>query len=92
MVSLRSLEYCALRTILIESRRQAGLTQRQLASRLQRPRSYVSKIEGGDRHVFMHELPEIASALRVDPLELFLRFDERLTVLRKLAGQPRKRS
>ena len=63
--------------ILVASRREAGLTQRQLAERLKRPQSYVAKIEAGERRVDLIELVAIAKALKLDPrvlLERFLRW------------------
>lgn len=60
--------------VLAASRREAGLTQRQLAARLKRPHSWVSKIEAGERRLDVLEFCEIAKALKVDPVELFRRF------------------
>jgi transcriptional regulator with XRE-family HTH domain len=51
----------------------AGLTQRQLASKLKRSNSFVWKIEAGERRVDLLEFVEIARCLNQDPLELFAR-------------------
>lgn len=59
--------------VILGSRREAGLTQRELAERLKRPHSYVSKIETGERRLDVGEFVEIARALRVDPIALFTR-------------------
>lgn len=48
-------------------RRQAGLTQRQLAERLKVPRSFVSRIEQGERRVDVVEFFWICRACGVSP-------------------------
>ncbi|MFI5165760.1 MAG: helix-turn-helix domain-containing protein [Thermoanaerobaculales bacterium] len=59
-----------LRSTLVEARKTAGLTQAELAARLARPQSFVSKYERGERRLDVVELLEIASALGFDPAEL----------------------
>ena len=54
---------------LIEARRGAGVTQEQLARRLNRPQSFVSKCENGERRVDVVELLEILQAIGLDPLK-----------------------
>lgn len=78
--TLRSREQRALLDVLIEVREEAGLTQRALAARLKRPRSYVSKSEGGERKFEIAECVIWAKACKVDPLDLFKRFVARLRV------------
>ena len=72
--TLRTAGHKALVAILVASRREAGLTQRQLAERLKRPQSYIAKIEAGERRVDLIELVAIAKALKVDPRVLLERF------------------
>lgn len=71
---LRSRAHRALVTVLVASRNEKGLTQRELAERLGRPRSYISKIESGERIPRITEFCEIAQALKLDPELLFQRF------------------
>jgi transcriptional regulator with XRE-family HTH domain len=71
---LRSRSHRALITVLRASRDEAKLTQRDLAERLGKPRSYVSKIESGERIPRVTEFCEIAQALKIDPELLFKRF------------------
>ncbi len=54
---------CAL---LVKGRKDAGLTQRALAEKLQRQQSYIAKYEGGERRLDVIELQEIAKVLKLD--------------------------
>lgn len=72
--TLRTAGHKALVAILVASRREAGITQRELADRLKKPQSYVAKIEAGERRVDVVELVALAKALKVDPAVLFERF------------------
>jgi transcriptional regulator with XRE-family HTH domain len=64
--------YSRFRQLLLTERAKAGLTQRQLASRLQRPQSFVPKYETGERRLDVIEFAEVARALGIDPIR-FLR-------------------
>jgi transcriptional regulator with XRE-family HTH domain len=55
-----------------EARAEAGLTQEEIARRLNRPQSFVSKIETGERRVDVVELAEIARHYRKS-LDYFVR-------------------
>ncbi|PYS92940.1 MAG: transcriptional regulator [Acidobacteria bacterium] len=59
--------YDYLKNLLIEAREKARLTQVELASRLHRPQSFVSKIERGLRRVDVIEFLEIAKAIGFSP-------------------------
>jgi len=54
-----------------QARREAGLTQVEVADRLKRPQSFVSKMESGERRVDVVELSDIARMYR-KPLRFFL--------------------
>ena len=56
-----------LQTLLVERRVTAGLTQVELAERLQRPQSFVSKYEGGERRLDVVEFVEVTQAIGCDP-------------------------
>lgn len=58
-----------LRIFVVEKRREAGLTQHQLANRLKRSQSYVATIETGQRRIDVVELLELAKVLKFDPHE-----------------------
>lgn len=51
MKSLRSPRHLVLLDRLRTLRKEAGVTQVELAARLGRPQSYVAKIEGGERRM-----------------------------------------
>ena len=65
--SLHSLPYRKLRTILSEARREASLTQTQVAQKLKRPQSFVSKYESGERQLDVIEFVGVCKALGVHP-------------------------
>ncbi|MGE0115785.1 MAG: helix-turn-helix domain-containing protein [Steroidobacteraceae bacterium] len=67
MKSLRTPEHQKLISLLIAAREKRGLTQQQLADRLERPQSYVAKYEGGERRIDVVEFIQIARALEFDP-------------------------
>lgn len=49
--------------MLTEARRNAGLTQTQVAEKLKRPQSFVSKWEGAQRHLDIVEFLALCDAL-----------------------------
>lgn len=77
--SLRSPTHAALMSALIAERRERGLTQQQLASALQRPQSYVAKIETGERRLDVVEFIEFSEALDVRPEHLLSRVLEAIS-------------
>ena len=56
---------------LVGARRDAGLTQAQLAGRLGKPQSFVSKTERFERRIDPEEFRAIAAALGADPAREF---------------------
>ena len=68
--SLFSPAYRRLRDWLVAGRRAQSLTQVQLAEKLGRPQSFVSKYERGERRLDFVEVFEIAQVLRIDVCHL----------------------
>jgi DNA-binding XRE family transcriptional regulator len=68
--TLRSRGHRQLIELLVSARQEAELTQRDLASRLKRPHSFIGRIEAGERRVDVIEFIEIARVLSVDPHKL----------------------
>lgn len=63
-------EYAAIRNAIVQARRGAGVSQRQLAARLGKSQSHVVMIERGQRRIDALELMKMASALSPEPLRL----------------------
>lgn len=68
--SLGSAEHRAFRELMVAARERAGLTQQQVAKRLQRPQSFVAKYEGGERRLDVVEFLTVARALDADPVRI----------------------
>lgn len=72
--SVFSAKYVRFMQMLVAARNAAGMTQMDLAGKLGRMQSYVSKFERGERRLDIIEFLEIAEALGID----VLRFIEQL--------------
>lgn len=59
---------------LVATRKAAGVTQVELAARLDRHQSFVSKVERGERRVDVVEFCQIAEALGHEPAKLLGEF------------------
>jgi transcriptional regulator with XRE-family HTH domain len=62
--------YAAFGAKLRQAREKAGLTQKQLADRVELPRTSVTNIEHGHQRIALHQLVQFSSALGIEPLEL----------------------
>lgn len=78
-------EYSVVRQVLIDARRGAGLSQRELAARLGKSGSHVAMIERGQRRVDLLEFCRIADSLGVSPDALVGRIAEQLSALKTAA-------
>jgi transcriptional regulator with XRE-family HTH domain len=72
--TLRTSGHKALLAVLVASRREAGLSQRELAKRLKLAPSVVGKIETGERRLDVVEFTAWAEALKLEPLTMYERF------------------
>lgn len=70
--------YAVLRALLVAERERAGLTQVDVAGRLGKPQSYVSKYERGERRLDLVEFLDISEALGTDPLATFGKLLDRI--------------
>jgi transcriptional regulator with XRE-family HTH domain len=59
--------------VLAAIRKDAGVSQRELARRLQRAHSYVSRIEMGDRRLDVPEMIQWCEVLDSDPVDVMKR-------------------
>lgn len=64
--SLHSRQYTIFRDLLTQAREDVGMTQVQVAAKLGKPQSYVSKYESGDRRLDVTEFVQIADLLSLD--------------------------
>ena len=65
--SLRTPGHRALMQVLIETRKSKGITQQELANRLDRPQSYIAKVETGERRLDVIEFIEWTAACGAVP-------------------------
>jgi predicted transcriptional regulator len=65
--SLRSPPHRELLRLLIAARNESNLSQQELARRLRRHQSFVSKYEGGERRIEVIEFVQICRAIGVAP-------------------------
>lgn len=65
--SLRSPQYRLFMRQMVEARKAAGLTQRQLAAKLDCPPSFVAKYELGERRLDIVEFLAVTRAIGADP-------------------------
>ena len=68
--SRHSPRYARLTELLVQARQAAGLNQVDLAARLGRPQSYVSKYESGERRLDVVEFIEAAEAIGCEALAI----------------------
>lgn len=68
--SVSNSDYKRFRELLVQARKERGLTQAELSSRLNRPQSFVSKYERGERRLDVIEFAQVARALGIDPTNL----------------------
>jgi len=66
MSTLNSQKYRDLIKRLIKARKEAGLTQVEVAEKLKRPQSYISKVETHQRRLDVLELIELLEIYSVD--------------------------
>jgi transcriptional regulator with XRE-family HTH domain len=70
--------------VLTEARKETGLSQTKLGERLTVGQPWVAKIENGDRHLRVIELPELCLALGLRMVEFIGRFEREI----RLAARP----
>ncbi len=78
MKSVFTEEYDLLLKRLISARKEAGLTQQQLASRLNRLQSFVSKYERRERRLDVLEFVVVCRVLNVDPCSVIREIEDAL--------------
>ncbi len=69
-------KYRCFRELLIQHRKDAGVTQLVLAKSLNKPQSYISKYESGERRLDLVEFLDIAEALQFDKFKFIKNLEE----------------
>ena len=65
-----SKRYKTLVGLLVARRKAAGMTQSDLAARLEKSQSFVARLESGQRRITIVEFMTLAKILRFDPYKL----------------------
>ena len=73
---LHRYQYEILRKMLVEAREASRLTQVQVAMRLRKPQSFVSKYERGERRLDFTEFLEVADILQIEVGDFVGRYRE----------------
>ncbi|WP_411820856.1 helix-turn-helix transcriptional regulator [Hyphococcus formosus] len=72
---------------LLEARKTAGLTQEELAAKLRRPQSYISKYERVERRLDIVEFADIVSALEIPSKDVLAFLDALISPSHKRGGK-----
>ncbi|TAK39918.1 MAG: XRE family transcriptional regulator [Lysobacteraceae bacterium] len=70
MPRLNAPEYQLLRRLLVDARESAGLSQAEVAGRLGRAQTFVSKYELGDRRLDVIDYLQVCDSIGADPIAL----------------------
>ena len=68
--TIHNAAYKDLIAALVLARKDAGLTQQVLADRLEKPQSYIAKIEGLERRIDVIEFLMLAHEMEIDPIPI----------------------
>lgn len=68
--SLRTPRQRLLQSLLVNARKSKGMTQADLAEALNKPQSFVAKVENGERRIDVIEFIDIAAALGVSTADI----------------------
>jgi transcriptional regulator with XRE-family HTH domain len=79
--SLHTVQQKVLLGLLREAREDANLRQEDVAQRLGRPQSFVSKYESGERRLDLLEFRNVCRVLGVSPVSFLQRLEKRLAEL-----------
>lgn len=78
MRSLHTKPYQAFIAVMVLARKEANITQHELARRIKKPQSFISKYERLERRLDVPEFIFVARALDMDPSKLLRRVDKAL--------------
>jgi transcriptional regulator with XRE-family HTH domain len=66
----RDQRYEKFQKALVEARLKSNLTQQEVALRLEKPQSFISKYESGERRLDVIEFLDVCEALRITPVSI----------------------
>jgi transcriptional regulator with XRE-family HTH domain len=70
-------KYEQFRLLLVAARKKGRISQAQLADKLSRPQSFVSKYERGERRLDLIEFEQVANALEIEPIRFLKKLYDR---------------
>ncbi|MBE9051024.1 helix-turn-helix transcriptional regulator [Nostocales cyanobacterium LEGE 11386] len=79
MKSVSKSEYYIFHRCMIAARKEAKLTQANLAKSLKKPQSFVAKYENGERRLDLIEFLLAARAIGVDPCDIIRQIEQELS-------------
>ena len=88
--SIHKNEYSVLLRRLRTLRTEAGMTQVDLSTALQRPQSYVSDVERGSRRMDLLQLRELCNACGQSLTEFVDEFEQELEQVRPIRKPPKR--
>ncbi|WP_407675209.1 helix-turn-helix domain-containing protein [Pasteurella atlantica] len=59
---------------MISTRKKQGITQQQIANKLNKPQSYIAKIERCERKLDILEFIELCEAMNTSPITILQKF------------------
>ncbi|VVE55984.1 XRE family transcriptional regulator [Pandoraea communis] len=76
-------KYQVFRQMLLDARKEKGLQQVEVAERLGKTQSFVSKYERGERRLDFCEFIEVAAALEIDAVHFIETYEAQVPILSK---------
>jgi transcriptional regulator with XRE-family HTH domain len=79
MKSIFSREYDIFRRCMIAARKEAKLTQVNLAKYLNKPQSFVAKYENGERRLDVIEFMFVSHTIGIDPCDILRKIEQEVS-------------
>lgn len=89
MKSTHTEQYRSLLALMRASREERGVTQQELARRLGKPQSYVSKAEMGERRLDVLEFLQFMRAIEGEPLAMLRQLERKYRVVSRRPSRKR---
>lgn len=79
-LSVHSDEHLWLRELLLQRRKDLGLSQREMGAKLGVVHSFIGKVETGDRRLDIFEFIQYCKGLELDPIEVIQEMQARFSL------------